>query len=197
MAWLSGADPSAVTFNHRHFGWTFRTIGQGIVGFGIGIAALGQFPAHIMHDPLNGLGRELLAPDLIEYDRAPLERTCLRRRDDDPLDQERCQLTGIKPQHFPEGGKSPGGTWGKDFSTITIPSFLLFFGLTLLGLGVLLPQLGEPVAAQGGSQVGVIVERRGTVPQLGAPVQGVAGLGHVAGRRLNDGRIPGVGLSLR
>jgi hypothetical protein len=113
VTWFSGVNPSAVTFDHRHFGWTFRTVGQGVIGFGIGIAALSQFPAHIMHNPLDGLGRELLAPDLIEYDRAPLEGTCLRSRDDDPMDQERCQLTGIKPEYFPKRGKTPGGTWGK------------------------------------------------------------------------------------
>jgi hypothetical protein len=112
MAWPSGTDPSTVALDHRHFRWTFRTIGQGIVGFGIGVAVLGQFPTHIMHDPLEVLGRELLAPHLIEHDRASLERPCLHRRDDEPLDQKRCQFMGIKPERFPEGAKSPDDTCG-------------------------------------------------------------------------------------
>ena len=69
---LAGADPAPIALHDGPLRWRLRTLGQGIVGLGIGITTLGQFPTHVMHDSLDGLGGDAPVAHVFHHDRTAL-----------------------------------------------------------------------------------------------------------------------------
>ena len=74
MPRLAGADPSSIAFDHGQLGRAGGADRQGLVRLGVGVAALGQFGADVVHHPLDRLGGDPLIADLLHDDRRPLER---------------------------------------------------------------------------------------------------------------------------
>src|SRR5262249_44514198 len=112
MPWLASADSASIAFDDRQLRRTRGAYCQGLVSPGVSVTTLGQFRTDIVHDPLNCLGGDLGVAHVLHDDCRPLKRTCFGSTDGDPLHQKRGQLASVKAQRFPEGGKSPDGTWG-------------------------------------------------------------------------------------
>ncbi len=114
MPRLAGTDPSPVAFDNGQFRGARGTYCKGVISLGISVATLGQFGTDVMHNSLDRLGGDPLTAYLRHDDGRPMERACLSSSHDDPLYQERGQFSSVKTQHFPQGEKSPGGTWGNE-----------------------------------------------------------------------------------
>jgi hypothetical protein len=117
VARLTGADPPAVAFRHSQIGSVLRCVRQALSALRRGVAALGQFAAHIPHDPFDRLGRDRLPGHVGHHDFRLPERPRRGRRDHHPQHQQRRPFPRTKPQHLPlrENFRKPSGKRGSGF----------------------------------------------------------------------------------